>query len=229
MHGKNAVPRQDTLRSTIRVPEVVHVQAKVPLGTAAGLSLEKSSSTLHVSPVAHVHDDVERRRQGVIANTEDVRAICARLISILADETYRELAERLGLHPETLRRYIISGPPGIEFYQSLHREGYSIDWIVGGTYGPRRVDHPRPLADIPTHELFAEIGRRHDALDARIAALADGLHRMQGKSHLPASPRTQTATRMTLSEVKSPVRGETNPSVVIGQIGVETVGRSDRR
>ncbi|HEX2838482.1 MAG TPA: hypothetical protein VHN77_10175 [Phycisphaerales bacterium] len=165
----------------------------------------------------------------MIAGTEDVRAICARLFSILANETYRGLAERLGLHPETLRRYIINGPPGVEFYQSLHREGYSVDWIVGGTYNARLVDHPRPLADIPTHELFAEIGRRHDALDARIAALADGLQRVQGKTHPQGSARAPTTTRITLSEVKSPVRGETGPSVVIGQIGTDQAVRSDRR
>lgn len=176
-----------------------------------------------------VYEDVERRRQGVVASTEDVRAICSRLFSILADETYKGLAERLGLHPETLRRYIVSGPPGIEFYQALHRKGYSVDWIVGGTYAARLADHPRPLAEVPTHELFAEIGRRHDALDARITELAGGLHRVQAKSELSGSARTQTLSRMTLPEVKSPVRGETSSTVVIGQIGVESAVHSERQ
>lgn len=176
-----------------------------------------------------VHGDVERRRLGVIASTEDVRAICARMFSILANETYRGLAERLGLHPETLRRYIINGPPGVEFYQSLHREGYSIDWIVGGTYNARLADHPRPLAEIPTHELFAEIGRRHDALDSRIAALADGLQRLQGKSQPHSPARAPTTAGISISEFKSPVRGETSPSVVIGQIGVDPGVRPERR
>lgn len=150
------------------------------------------------------------------------------MFSILANGTYRGLAERLGLHPETLRRYIINGPPSVEFYQAIHREGYSIDWIVGGTYEARIADHPRPLSDVPIEELFAEIGRRHEGLNARITALTDGIQRLQEVDHT-RSPVRMVVPRIALLEAKEPVQEETSLPIVIGQIGVEPAVRSERR
>jgi hypothetical protein len=118
------------------------------------------------------------------------------------------------MHPETLRRYLQSGPPALEFFLALHQEGFSVDWVLGGWRAARISDHPKPLSEVPMEEIVVELARRQaisNTLLHRLVVDVEALRRMIAKeseaqtSGVPSSMQTPT-----LSKTAS-ARGVTEP------------------
>lgn len=123
----------------------------------------------------------------------------SRIQSLASDKSYAKVASGLGMHPETLRRYMIAGPPGMHFLLALFEQGYSLDWIAGGTHSPRRSDHPVALSEVSTDELTKELcARLHTAL-AELEVLKTGHEELQARSQAVRGIR---AAMSVLHEIK---------------------------
>ncbi|MEX2219142.1 MAG: helix-turn-helix domain-containing protein [Phycisphaerales bacterium] len=87
----------------------------------------------------HAADHGPHRRARV---QEDEKALYEKIIGRLrqaADGLVpREIAERTGRHPETIRRYLMRGRVGVHFLATFCREyGVNVEWILWGI-GPIR-------------------------------------------------------------------------------------------
>ncbi len=81
------------------------------------------------------------------------------------------MARELGVHAETIRRYAKDGPPCLPFLLGLQRCGYSVDWLVSGVHDARLERRPKPLKDVPTEALLAEVSRRFGGSAGHITAV----------------------------------------------------------
>lgn len=98
----------------------------------------------------------------------------ARLELVLAGHSHSELARRLGMSTETIRRSRSRGKVSLRLVQRLASEfNVSPLWLLIGR-GPTHIEPP--LCEQPTTVLLAELGSRMDRLIGRqpIAVLTDG-------------------------------------------------------
>lgn len=116
---------------------------------------------------------------------DETREVCTRLLAFVEGGTYRDLAKRVGCHSETLRRYFLFGPPRVDILTNLHREGYSIDWALGGFGAMRLSDHPKPLHEVPTEQLLVELARRQTAVETQVRELQSLIDTVRGLSVVP--------------------------------------------
>jgi len=97
------------------------------------------------------------------------QALAHRLLREIGRDTYRQIADSTGFHPETVRRYM-SGHVSIpaEFVASVCRNyRLSATWALLGIGSPR-VDRPddEDLREIPFRVIADELGRRIEELTA---------------------------------------------------------------
>lgn len=90
---------------------------------------------------------------------------------------FRQVADRIDMNAETVRRYMSVAAPSVKFLAAI-AEAYDIDlhWLVTGEGGARRSESPRhALARVGVRDLCEELGRRLAANEAAApAASSDG-------------------------------------------------------
>jgi len=67
--------------------------------------------------------------------------IAERMREVVGDQTFREIGDRTGGNPETIRRYFLSGKPSITFFAAFC-ESYNVraDWLLTGQGHRHRID-----------------------------------------------------------------------------------------
>jgi len=123
----------------------------------------KTCTRFHAGRVGSVLYGVSSPSDPSVAGARRLSQVLTRLKAVAEGRSYARMAADLDLHPETVRRYLLHGPPCVNFLLALNRCGYSIDWIIAGLHGMQLRDHPKALREISTAELLAEIGRRLQA------------------------------------------------------------------
>ncbi|MGH7242143.1 MAG: hypothetical protein ACREJD_01850 [Phycisphaerales bacterium] len=95
--------------------------------------------------MAHSRSNLRITRNHDLHSDPSLDAIRDRLKAALKGESCRTIGHRTGTHPETVRRYLSSGHPSVEFLGAVAR-GYDIscNWLLLGA-GPVKpqdtVDH----------------------------------------------------------------------------------------
>ena len=103
---------------------------------------------------------------------------------------FRQVAERIDMNAETVRRCMSLTAPSVKFLIAV-AEAYDVDlhWLLTGEGCARR---PEPLhsaiSRVDARRLFEELGRRFAELEARIAGLEQAVQR--ARSLQPATPRS---------------------------------------
>lgn len=89
-------------------------------------------------------------------------AIRRRLHEVFAGLAYRSVGEMTSLHPETVRRYMLSGRPSVEFLTAVCEAfEVSVEWLVFGRGAQQRVDAVRDAVErASAGELLREVARR---------------------------------------------------------------------
>lgn len=83
-------------------------------------------------------------------------------IAVGSDQSFRQIAERVGMHPETVRRYMHGSSIPAEFVVRICQEyGVSANWLLLGA-GPRSIQPVDldSIRTIPTPELLALLAGR---------------------------------------------------------------------
>jgi transcriptional regulator with XRE-family HTH domain len=84
--------------------------------------------------------------------------VSRRLQKLLGGRTAREVAERTGVHPETVRRYMGGMTPSVEFVAAICREfGVSGDWLLLDRGNMYPSSEAASLEQITQPALFAEV------------------------------------------------------------------------
>jgi hypothetical protein len=92
------------------------------------------------------------------------RGLMKRMNQVRGSTTIRRLALRVGVHPETARRYLDTGRVPAAVVAAISRAfGVNGNWLLTGVGCPDPADEAkRILESISTQELLSEVGKRMD-------------------------------------------------------------------
>lgn len=109
--------------------------------------------------------------------TDNLSAITRRVRVCVGSVAIAEVARRVAVHPETVRRYLNGQPPSIEFVQSLaSRFGISLSWLMAGR-GPmmERDVLMHTLSTATPLQLCQALGEKMAVIDERVTRLESRL------------------------------------------------------
>ncbi len=99
--------------------------------------------------------------------------ISRKIQQYLGDRTAREIAERTGVHPETVRRYLAGMAPSLEFVVAVCREfKLSADWLLLDEGTMHRAPTTPSLENVPVPTLLEELHARADRFKSHIDAIS---------------------------------------------------------
>lgn len=115
-----------------------------------------------------------------------------RLLAIVGDRSFRELAELTQTNHETVRRYMQGHPPSVEFVAALCTQlRINGQWLLTGR-GPMRAADIRSdaLGEARASELLGAIAGSLERLQERIDRVESYVHTMEARlrGRLKASP-----------------------------------------
>jgi len=127
-----------------------------------------------------------------------------RLSAVAGRLTYREIAERTGAHPETVRRYMQGHSPSVEFLAAVCAHlGINGEWMLTGR-GPMRARDIRQAAlrEANAGELLTAMAETLERLRDRVERLEVFVHTMETRLRVHATPNDDAHSRAAFAEVK---------------------------
>ncbi len=95
-----------------------------------------------------------------------------RIRALVGHDSCREIGERTDTHPETVRRYLLSGKPSVEFVRAFaDAYGVCADWLLFGTGAIRRRDQlEAALKDATLGQLMRSLSDRFALIEETLQA-----------------------------------------------------------
>ncbi len=93
---------------------------------------------------------------------QELEALRDRLVMVLGDRTYQDLARATGVSSESVRRYLRTGSPSAVFLMRVcNAYGINGNWLFTGEGAPKTADIPAAYArTLPNSVLIDELARR---------------------------------------------------------------------